>query len=145
MTDAAPVVVERRIPATPDVVYPYLVEPDLASRWLGLRASIASDVGGDVVMHAPNGHVAAGEVVELVPDRKVAFTWGFRGEDFLPAGSTLVEIELLADGDGTIVRLTHSALATPELRTNHARGWNHYLDRLGIALAGGDPGIDTGA
>jgi hypothetical protein len=43
------------------------------------------------------------------------------------------------------VRLTHSGLPNEEERAGHEKGWNHYLGRLKIAAAGGDPGPDTGA
>jgi hypothetical protein len=32
---------------------------------------------------------------------------------------------------------------SPEQAASHRVGWDHYLDRLEIAAAGGDPGEDT--
>ena len=60
----------------------------------------------------------------------------------MPPGSSLVEIDLIDQADGTLVRLTHSGLPDEEARANHGKGWAHYLDRLAVAAAGGDPGPD---
>ena len=45
---------------------------------------------------------------------------------------------------GTLLRMTHSGLPNEAQCAAHARGWAHYLGRLAIATAGGNPGIDQG-
>jgi hypothetical protein len=62
----------------------------------------------------------------------------------VPPGSSTVEVELLAEEDGTLVRLTHRDLPA-ETRAVHQEGWNHYVERLGVVSAGGDPGPDPWA
>ena len=59
----------------------------------------------------------------------------------VPPGSSTVEISLIADGDGTILRLTHRGLPV-DMRPFHNAGWQHALGRLAVAAAGGDPGRD---
>jgi hypothetical protein len=54
-----------------------------------------------------------------------------------------VEIELRADGDATILVLTHGSLPDEEV-PQQQMGWTHYLPRLAVAAAGGDPGQDPG-
>ena len=71
------------------------------------------------------------------------FTWGWRGSPSVPPGSSTVEIVLVPDGEGTIVRLTHRGLPASE-RAIHLVGWETYLPRLAIVAAGGDPGPDSG-
>ena len=56
-----------------------------------------------------------------------------------------MEIDLIPQGGGTLVRLTHSGLPTQESRDMHLEGWAHYVERLGVAAAGGDPGPDPWA
>jgi uncharacterized protein YndB with AHSA1/START domain len=90
-----------------------------------------------------SGMAARGRFLELVPDVRVVFTWGWEGSAALPPGSTTVEIELVPDGDGTLVRLTHRDLPADE-RAVHEAGWAHYLPRLALAAEGGDPGVDPG-
>ena len=53
-------------------------------------------------------------------------------------------VYLTPDGDSTIVRLRHSGLKG-DLRDMHAMGWEHYMARLVVAAAGGDPGPDPWA
>jgi hypothetical protein len=51
-------------------------------------------------------------------------------------------ITLTPDGDGTIVRLVHRDLPTPESAEAHADIWEMYLGRLAIAATGGNAGPD---
>lgn len=139
-----PVVVERRIAAPPPAVFKYLIDPTLLAGWLGAACTLEPTPGGRFEMSSPNGMTAAGEVESVIKNEKVSFTWGWNGHPSLPPGSTLVEIELIPDEGGTLVRLTHSALALEE-GAMHRRGWEHYVSRLAIAAEGGDPGVDHGA
>src|SRR5712692_3597316 len=61
----------------------------------------------------------------------------------LPPGSSTVEVTLVPDGDGTIVRLRHGGLPDDNWREQHVGGWGRYLDRLAVAASGGDPGPDV--
>ena len=84
-----------------------------------------------------------GEYVLVEPPSRVVFTWGWEGNPDLPPGSTTVEITLVPDGDGTIVRLRHGGLPDDDWREQHVGGWRRYLDRLTVAGAGGEPGPDV--
>jgi uncharacterized protein YndB with AHSA1/START domain len=75
------------------------------------------------------GYVVVGEYLELDPPRRVVFTFGGEhDEDILP-GSTVVEIEITPDGDGSIVRLTHRGLP-PSVVSSVEEGWGRVLPRL---------------
>jgi uncharacterized protein YndB with AHSA1/START domain len=108
----------------------------------GASAEIEATPGGGLRLAMADGSMAEGRFVELVPDERVVFTWGWQGSSTVPPGSTTVEIELSPDGDGTLVRLTHRGLP-PEERALHETGWVHYLSRLAVAAGGGDPGPDS--
>jgi len=41
--------------------------------------------------------------------------------------------------------MTHSGLPDAEACASHEQGWTHYLGRLAVAAAGGDPGCDPSA
>jgi uncharacterized protein YndB with AHSA1/START domain len=135
--------VERRIEARPEVVYAYLTESTRWARWQGTSAEIEAVPGGAFRMTMVNGLVAEGTFVELVPNRRVRFTWGWQGSATLPPGSSTIIIDLVEDADGTIVTLTHDGLPAGE-RTVHEAGWRHYLPRLVVAAEGHDPGPDPG-
>jgi len=143
VTTEPPIRVERRVRAAPDVVYRYLTESAAWSRWQGASAEIEPVPGGRFLMRMANGAIAEGQFVELVPDTRVVFTWGWRADLAVPPGSSTVEIELLPDGDATLVRLTHRGLPVDSIPI-HAVGWDRYVDRLAIVAGGGDPGPDRG-
>ncbi len=93
------------------------------------------------MVEMPIGATARGEFVELVPDRRVVFTWGWVDHPGVPPGSSTVTIELIPDDGGTLVRLTHDGLPDEEVPL-HVAGWEHYLPRLAMLAEGGDPGPD---
>lgn len=139
----APIVVERRIAAPPSVVYTYLTRSDQWARWQGVSATIESKPGGLFAMAMPNGLNARGQFVELVQDQRVVFTWGWIDHPGLPPGSSTVEIDLAAEGSGTLLTLRHHGLPIDEVPI-HVMGWDHYVPRLALVAEGGDPGPDAG-
>jgi uncharacterized protein YndB with AHSA1/START domain len=141
--DTAQVTVERRIRARPAAIYAYLTASEGWARWQGRSAEVDAVKGGRFRVTIGEGQIAEGRFVELVPDSRVVFTWGWRGHPTLPPGSSTVEIELLPDGDGTLVRLTHRGLPIEDIAV-HRVGWQHYLPRLVTVAEGGDPGADPG-
>ncbi len=138
-----PIIVERRISAPPSVVYRYLTESDKWARWQGVSATIKPVRGGIFAIAMANGMRARGQFIELVPEERVVFTWGWIDHPGVPPGASTVEIDLIAEGNGTLLRLTHSGLPTEEVPL-HAAGWQHYVPRLALLSEGGDPGPDLG-
>ncbi len=141
---AATSIVERevRIEASPATVFEFLVDPSKMVRWMGNRAVFDPGPGGAYGVDISWGTRVSGEVVEVVPGRSVVFTWGWEGEVFPVApGASTVEIVLEPDGEGTLLRLTHRDLPA-DMTAFHVLGWEHYLARLAIAAADGDPGRD---
>jgi uncharacterized protein YndB with AHSA1/START domain len=146
-TEAAAVVREVTIEAPPEAVWEFLADPAKLTRWMGTRASIEARPGAELRVEVLPGHVASGRIVEVDAPRRLVTTWGWEpGKDgteaAVPPGSSTVTIELEPAGDGTLVRLTHGDLPGAEAAESHATGWAHYLDRLAIVAAGGDPGRD---
>lgn len=145
-TEANVVERELAIAASPETVWEFLVDPEKAVRWMGIQAWLDPRPGGQYRVQVIPGHTASGEFVELDPPRRLVHTWGWEpGEDGpspVPPGSSTIEIELVPDGDGTILKFTHRDLPTPDAATSHAHGWDHYLERLPLVAAGADPGPD---
>jgi uncharacterized protein YndB with AHSA1/START domain len=145
-TETTSVVRELAIAASPETVWQFLVDPDRATRWMGQVATFDPHPGGAYRVDVIPGHTASGEFVELDPPHRLVQTWGWEpGEDgprSVTPGSSTIEIELVPDGDGTLLRFTHRDLPDSAAADSHAQGWDHYLPRLAIAAAGGDPGAD---
>lgn len=143
---ADPLVKEIFIAAPPEVVFQFLIDPAKMVRWMGIAAEIDPRPGG-IYRLDPNGRdVILGKYLEVIPNRRVVFTWGWEkpseGLAAVPAGSTRVEIDLGSEGSGTRVRLTHSQLP-PAAHDRHELGWLHYLQRLKTVSQGSDPGADS--
>jgi uncharacterized protein YndB with AHSA1/START domain len=146
-TETAVVERELTIDASPETVWEFLVDPEKAVRWMGLSAQLEPRPGGVYRVEVLPTHVARGEFVELDPPRRLVFTWGWEqsgdGPVSVQPGASTVEFELTPEGSGTRLRFTHRDLPTPASAESHGYGWDHYLGRLTIAAAGGDPGADS--
>ncbi|MEA1904039.1 MAG: SRPBCC family protein [Actinomycetota bacterium] len=137
------VTIRQHIAAPPSTVYSYLTESDRWAQWQGASASLDATPGGIFSMVMGNGMNARGQFVELVPGKRVVFTWGWVDRPGIPPGSTTVAIELSGDDDGTLLVLTHREISVDEADLQKM-GWNHYLPRLALVAAGEDPGPDVG-
>ena len=131
--------VERRIDAPRSAVYRYLTESSLWSRWQGETADLEPVPGGRFQVRMAEGQVVEGVFVAVEPDARVVITWGWQGHPRMAPGTTTVEFELVEDGPGTIVRLTHRGIPADDLPI-HRQGWTMFLARLATAVTGGDPG-----
>jgi uncharacterized protein YndB with AHSA1/START domain len=121
-----------RIVARPDQVFPYLVNAELVVEWLGSWADLNPVPGGRFHVDI-GGQATRGEFIAIEPHHRVVFTWGTPGSERMPPGSSQVEILLTADGDETVVNLSHSGLPA-EKRASHLEGWTEHLDILRVVL-----------
>jgi uncharacterized protein YndB with AHSA1/START domain len=134
------------IDAAPETVWEFFVDPERMKRWMGVDVTAEPRPGGIYRCEVLPGHIAAGEYVELDPPRRLVFTWGWEKTDSPTAikpGSSTIEVELAPEGDGTRLRFVHRDLPSSAAVESHSHGWDHYLPRLEIAAAGGDPGEDS--
>lgn len=146
--ESSAVRLERTIPAPPHKVYRAWLDPELLRRWLapgGLevrRAEVDQRVGGRFrVWHTDSGADAGGfecELLELEPDRRIVFRWGFVGPDRTdgPVYDSLLTVTLReAPGDATALTLVHERLdelaaALPHVAENVGPGWELVLAKL---------------
>ncbi|HLW49306.1 MAG TPA: SRPBCC family protein [bacterium] len=132
------------IAASPGTVFEFLTDAAKLVRWAGTEAISDARLGGAYRTAINPGHIISGDYVEVVRNSRVVFTWGWVDSRGIPPGSSLVEIVLSPDGVGTRLTLTHTGLPEP-VRDGHGEVWDHYLPRLALAAAGGDPGPDPWA
>jgi uncharacterized protein YndB with AHSA1/START domain len=128
---------EILVKASPATIFEFLTIPEKIIEWNGTEAELDPRPGGIYRVLMGNGHQSAGEFVEVAPDERVVFTfgWDLPGHP-IPAGSTKVEITLIPEGESTRVRLVHSGLPADAV-SDHTKGWEHYLNRLGVVASGG--------
>jgi uncharacterized protein YndB with AHSA1/START domain len=138
MTDRLPsLTLVRRLKASPAKVWAAITQPALMMQWWGPDAgptlSVEADVrpGGcfGVVFRLLNGdeHHPTGIYQEVVPEKKLVFTWDLPGT---PEPPSLVTFRLEPVDGGTVLTLTHEHLPDEQTRTSHEAGWNGLLDKL---------------
>jgi uncharacterized protein YndB with AHSA1/START domain len=141
-SDDDAVVAEIAIRAPAADVFAMFTDPALLVRWIGVCALLEPRPGGAFRFELVPGEFCSGRYVEVVPHRRVVFTWGWEsGALPIEPGSTTVEVE--RDGM-THVRLTHRGLDAA-MRELHTGGWAQYLARLAAAVEGRDTGPDPAA
>lgn len=118
------------IDAPPERVFPYIVQPELLTTWIGDESWNDPRPGGLFRLRFGDS-VVRGEFVEVDPPHRAVFTWGHEGAaDRLPAGSSTVEFDLDEHEGGTRVRLRHSGLPEGREVERHREGWDLYLPKL---------------
>ena len=114
---------EILIDATPETIWPFLTDADKHVEWVGTVAEIDPRPGGIYRVLVGGQHQSAGEFVEVVPNEKVVFTFGWEEKDHpIPPGSTTLEITLHPEGDKTRVRLCTEACPPTRLRITASVG-----------------------
>jgi uncharacterized protein YndB with AHSA1/START domain len=144
MTESFVVQRETHIAAPCASVFAFLTDPDKIVQWMGTEATTEVHPGGLYLLKGVGSSTARGAFREVVPVHRLAYSFGWDTDEEVPAGSSLIEIDLIEQDGGTLLRMTHSGLPNAEKRAGHDKGWAHYLDRLTKAAAGRDPGPDRG-
>ena len=134
---------EVDLPAPTEEVFRHLTDPAAMIRWMGQHAVLKPVPGGAFEVDI-NGVPVRGQYLEVDPPRRVLVSWGVAGNADMPPGATEVEFTLTPIPDGTRLRLVHRTLR-PDQAQIHAAGWEHFLTRLAIAVAGDAPGPDPWA
>ncbi|MFV4009777.1 TIGR03086 family metal-binding protein [Mycobacterium tuberculosis] len=132
------------VPLDPTSTFALITQPDRLRRWMAVAARIELRTGGAYRWTVTPGHSAAGTVIHVDPGKRVVFTWGWEDHGDPPPGGSTVTITLTPVDGGTEVRLVHDGL-TAQQAARHAKGWNHFLDRLVVAGQHGDAGPDEWA
>lgn len=128
------------IDATPEEVFDHFVRPELLVRWMGDYARLEAVEGG-VFSVDINGVLIRGHFVHVDRPRSLEVAWGEAGNPAMPPGATRLRVTFEARAGKTRVELEHGGLVPAEAE-KHAIGWPHFIERLGISAAGGDPGPD---
>ena len=148
----ADVRLERTISAQPHRVYRAWLDPELLRQWLApgvltaKRIEVDERVGGSFrVWHSHSDSDVGGfdcEILELVPDQRIVFRWGFVGPDRTegPVYDSRLTITLReAPGGSTLLTLVHERLddlaaAKPDVADKVELGWAWVLEKLGATV-----------
>ena len=112
-------------------VWQALTDVDQMRQWYFDLKKFRPEVGFEfefVVEHEGNSYHHLCKVTEVIPQKKIAYTWRYAGEE----GNSLVTFELFDDGGKTRLKLTHEGLETfPKLpayaKTNFEKGWTEII------------------
>jgi uncharacterized protein YndB with AHSA1/START domain len=132
--------IKRFIKATPDRVYAAWSDPAQLKEWWGPEGvrtrSLVADVrvGGKYRwdLTSPQGEdtSAFGEYRELIPGKKIVFTWKWDDDENWTTHNSIVTVELFDRDGGTELLFKHEQLPGEESRDRHNEGWNSIIDRL---------------
>ena len=125
------VIIERTFNAPVARVWKALTDVDEMRQWYFDLKEFKPEVGFEfefVVEHEGMTYHHLCRITESIPQKKIAYTWRYKGE----AGDSLVTFELLAEGDKTRLKLTHTGLDTfPKTpayaRENFEKGWTQII------------------
>lgn len=133
--------VAKALPYAPERVFDAWLDPKMLAKFMmpGPDMSVPEaqtdpQVGGAfrIVMQTGDGTQIphTGEYKAIKRPHQIVFTWN---SPFSQDDST-VTLDFEAEGDGTLLRLTHVKLPSEESRANHEGGWKQILETLAGAL-----------
>jgi uncharacterized protein YndB with AHSA1/START domain len=130
---------QRHYPVAPEKVWRAWTDAEAVKRWWGpgpgepvSLAELDVRVGGRfrIVFGGPDGkmHECAGVYKEVVPNRKLVFTWHW--PNTTPERVSVVTIIFQAVEKGTELVFKHEQLFDEKARDDHKRGWTSVLEKL---------------
>jgi predicted dithiol-disulfide oxidoreductase (DUF899 family)/uncharacterized protein YndB with AHSA1/START domain len=134
---------EVRVQAPRERVFELLSSREGLALWMPVR-TLEPRIGGNVefrfVHERGSEAVAFGEITAYDPPARIAFTWDFKNDPL--DARTEVTFDLIAEGEATLVRLTHTGFVDEEERSKHDEGWAYWIGSLKTRGEGQDPGDD---
>jgi uncharacterized protein YndB with AHSA1/START domain len=131
--ETKPLIVERTLNAPVSRIWQALTDNDQMKNWYFKLESFEPRVGFEFSF---KGKGSTGEtythlcrITTVEPEKKLSYTWEYEGVE----GSSEVSFELFAEGDETLVRITHTGLESfgtdkPDFGVaSYTKGWNHIL------------------
>jgi uncharacterized protein YndB with AHSA1/START domain len=140
------IVVDEIFPHAPETIWKTLTDGALMARWLGMTPTGFEAVKGKRFTYqtTPGGAwdgVIHCEVLEVVPDQRLVYTWKSGHAENVGYGApldTVVTFTLSRAENGTRLRAVHSGFVLPRNEAafrNMGEGWKKVVPRIG-AMAG---------
>ena len=135
----------RSYPVAPEKVWRAWTDAEAVRKWWGpgpgepvSTAELDVRVGGRfrIVFGGPDGkaHECAGVYREVVPNRKLVFTWCW--PNTTPERVSVVTVEFKEVKGKTELIFKHEQLFDEKVRDDHQRGWTGVLAKLDHFLTG---------
>jgi uncharacterized protein YndB with AHSA1/START domain len=145
VTEAGPAVavVQRPLPASPEVVFDEWLDPGALSEWMCPRPARCLNVetepwvGGRVrfdIEDSGSVFFVTGRYLTIDRPSRLAFTWSCSTWAD-PAVESVVTVTLQPHGDRQTLMTIEHALLPPEVVERHAQGWILIAGQLDAALA----------
>jgi uncharacterized protein YndB with AHSA1/START domain len=116
------------IAAPPGEVFASLIEPAQLDRWIAEHAEVEPHVGGRYDFGWDHGPV---KILELEPDKVLAYSWRHSWEDQEGPDATVVRWELDGSQGHTHLTIVHSGFGGTGRRTDgYQLGWMEFLASL---------------
>jgi uncharacterized protein YndB with AHSA1/START domain len=131
---AEAIILERTFDAPVGRVWRALTDVDQMREWYFDLTEFKPEIGFEfdfIVEHEGNSYHHLCCVTDVVPEKKIAYTWRYKGEP----GDSLVTFELFPDGNKTRLKLTHTGTETfPKTpayaRKNFEAGWTAIIGSI---------------
>ncbi len=136
MSETRAVVVEREFAHAPEKLWRALTQPHLIEDWL-MKNDFAPKMGHRFQLRGEWGGVLDCEVLEIEPERTLAYTWNFAHEDAAYALQSVVTFTLTPTPAGTHLRMEQAGFRPEQKQAfggAHA-GWKQFFDKLDGVLA----------
>ena len=142
-TERPSLTLRRHYPVAAEKVWRAWTDPQALKAWFGPEeivsvpiAEVDLRVGGRfrVTMLAADGqtHDVSGVYQELVPNRKLVFSWAWRST---PERESRVTVRIEPDGNGCELVLMHEQFFDEVARDGHEHGWTGAMVKLEQWLA----------
>jgi uncharacterized protein YndB with AHSA1/START domain len=137
---------KKFIKAKPERVFAAWTQPGLIKQWFAPGTMTVQEtqadarVGGaykiamlgEEASDMPGLYVTEGKYTEIVPNRKLVFTWGWAGPE---RHESIVTVEFMEKDGGTELVLTHERLLDADSVQRHSHGWIGCLVNLEARIA----------
>ena len=136
MTENRSVVVERDFSHPPAKLWRALTQPHLIEAWL-MRNDFAPTVGHRFNLTGDWGGVLDCEVLELEPERMLAYSWDFAHDDPAFDLRSVVTFTLTPTDAGTHLRMEQAGFRPSQKQAlgGAMHGWRAFFDKLEGVLA----------
>jgi len=130
-TDKRSVVVEREIAHPPERLWRALTQPHLIQEWL-MQNDFAPVVGHRFTLRGDWGGVLECEVLEIEPQRTLAYTWNFAHDDPAYALESVVTFTLEPTATGTRLRMEQTGFGPTQKQAYGGAyaGWKQFFEKL---------------